>query len=551
MSEESIPSIPGEEIIPMEAPVMLPGEESIHMDEPIINDDSINETASAPQPVNDVPVEIPEALLAKSDGVNTDPVDTSTPAKTHEIKYQYSFKATKWDDDAITLSFPSVRQKQATHVLDQMPNINISGTPQIADWADTLEAGVDLLPDFEQFVATVDDDKSEFSQTVPFKGAEYGIGDIKHNFSNGPVSGEKAILAFSKALGVGGLTQVPLWSSGLWVTFKTPSDADLIALSLEINEDKIEKGRATKGLVFSNVMSYTVERLVRFAMDHIYDTTLNATGSENVDLRDLIKVQDYPILVWGLICSMYPRGFQYKRACMSDPEKCNYVLEEVLNPKRLMWTNLRALDDYHMTHMSSRLHKVKTLESVKTYQSSLPSNSDKTFTINGDEFDPDRSPLIITLKTPSVLEYVVSGEEWIGSIQQIVDKLISKDAADKKKNDLIEKYAQSSSLKQIAHWIKSIESNGYVASDKDTIGQVLTLLSQEDDKRARIIDEVSKYIDETTLSVIGVPSYACPKCKEVQKEESMPVSFENIIPLDVAFIFFVLSVQRMMKVGQR
>lgn len=559
---DNIPEIPESEIaridpLPGLEPFIREPVKQVETSIPVIEDADVPNTSSEIINLDDldqVPDEIQELVTENS---VDDVVDKNADIKSkkHKVSYQYTSKASNWNPDAVTISLPSNLEKETNKILERLPNIDLSGSEEVANWGNTLSEGMDSIPDSNQFVETLNNLDSEFRQSVDYKGKELGITEIKTNFNTNHLTGEKAILAFSKALGIGDLVQVPLWSSGIWVTLKTPSEAEMIRLNQELVDEKINQGRATKGLAYSNSMVYTVDRLSRFVIDHIFDTTLQVSALETKDIRDIIKSQDYPTLVWGLICSMYPRGFQYRRACINNPEKCNYVLEELLNPKKLLWVNYRALTETHMVHMSQRQHKIKTLESVMSYQESLAAIADKTITI-GEDAD---SPLKITLKSPSLNDYIVAGEEWISGIVKVIDDIISKQSNEEKtakelnkdRNKLIEKYSQSSSLRQISHWIKSIEINDYIVEDTDTLASVLTIISQDDKKRTDLIENVSKYIEETTISVVGVPVYDCPNCKETQTVETNSEEFKNIIPLDVTSIFFDQHVQRMMRIGER
>ncbi len=540
-------------------------EENQIENEPIVGDDDVavpesevtHVDLSAPM-VQESTIEIPSP---EPEPVQSAPVEEVKKDKTYQIKLRYSYPTVGWSDEKITINLPTASEKDTREALEQLPNMDYSGNEKMADWANVLNEGNDNLTSYGQYESTLNDEKADFSQGVDYKGKNLGITELKTNFSGTQLSGEKALIAFNKAMGYGDLVQTPLWSSGFWITFKTPTEADMISLNTEISEDKIRQGRATKGLVFTNRMSYTLERLSRFAMEHIFDTTLDARVLETKDIRELIKVQDYPFLIWGLLCSMYPRGFQYSRSCISDPDKCNYVLQETLNLKNLAWVNWRALDESHLAHMSNRMPKTKNLDSIINYQNTLSHNSDKTIDVQGEE---DSTPIRITFKTPNISEYIASGEEWIVGIISIVDELMSKgpdsisgkanEVSEKiiqEKNKLIDQYAQASSLRQLSHWVKNIEFQENSIEDKDTLNNVLSLISQDDKKRVKIIDELSSYIDETTIAVIGIPNYNCPKCKEIQQTPADGDVFGNIIPLDVTTIFFDQFVQRMVKVSMR
>lgn len=537
------------------APEIHASLEDATVQEPIITDESLSASESIPEPVLS-----PESQDNHSE--QKEPDLTSPPSvnlyRKHLVSNPYSTKVARWDPDAVTISLPSNLEKETTEIFEKLPNVDLSGSEEVANWGDTLSEGMSNIADLNQFVDALNNPTSNFRQSVDYKGKSLGITEIKTNFNSNHLTGEKAILAFSKALGIGGLVQTPLWSSGIWVTFKTPTEADMIRLNQEISEDKIMQGRATRGLAFSNSMAYTTERLARFAIDHIFDTTLQASALENKDIRELIKSQDYPTLIWGLICSMYPRGFQFRRACINDPEKCNHVVEDILNPRWLLWVNFNALTESHMVHMAQRQHKIKTLESVLNYQNTLSVISDKTVALGNDE----TGIIQITLKSPSLSEYVTAGQDWISSIVKIIDTIVNKNPLDgaapdlvainKERNRLIERYSQASSLRQISHWIRSIEMNDFIVEDTDTMANVLTLMSQDDSRRTGLIEEVSRYIEESTLSVIGIPVYDCPKCKMTQATEEVEnTEYKNIIPLDVVSIFFDQHVQRMMRIGQR
>jgi hypothetical protein len=76
--------------------------------------------------------------------------------------------------------------------------------------------------------------------------------------------------------------------------------------------------------------------------------------------------------------------------------------------------------------------------------------------------------------------------------------------------------------------------------DPDTIDQVLVPLSNDNTLRVKFLEEVSKFIEDKTIAVIGIPTYRCPKCNKEQNEPNMPQRFIDVIPLDVLNLFFGL-----------
>jgi len=314
-----------------------------------------------------------------------------------------------------------------------------------------------------------------------------------------------------------------------------------------ILSDKIRFGRNTYGLVFANTTSYTINKIIEFALSHIYDLT---TKTEDINLDNIkhhISCQDIPSLIWGFICTVYPNGFRYRRACISDPVKCNYIVEETLNVNKLQFTNIRALTDWQKTHMYSRQPKTKDLVSINRYKEELSKIQKSSIVLNKDT----SSELKFTLKSPSIHEYIESGHKWISDIVSIVDKALGVNPNENERNKIITEYGQSSAMRNYAHWVDSIELDTNIIDDRRTIDNNLNILSADDVVREEFVEEVIKYINRSTISVIGIPVYDCPSCKTIQSKETDVSIYQNIIPLDVVQLFFGLLTQRVNKITQR
>lgn len=61
------------------------------------------------------------------------------------------------------------------------------------------------------------------------------------------------------------------------------------------------------GLIFSNQASYINRVLFDLVLDCIYET--NIKDYENENLRELISINDLPILAWALAYSIFPNGY--------------------------------------------------------------------------------------------------------------------------------------------------------------------------------------------------------------------------------------------------
>jgi hypothetical protein len=146
------------------------------------------------------------------------------------------------------------------------------------------------------------------------------------------------------------------------------------------------------------------------------------------------------------------------------------------------------------------------------------------------------------------MDHATYGLKWVTSIiREVEEKLIGETASDdpdseyfKKKDELINEYIKVSILNQYRHYIESIEMGDNTIVDPDTIDQVLVPLSNDNTLRVKFLEEVSKFIEDTTIAVIGIPTYRCPKCNKEQNEPNMPQRFIDVIPLDVLNLFFGL-----------
>ena len=512
---------------------------------------------TAPEPVLPVPP-VPPVVAEPATVVEpitvAEPIipDTETPVtparKQQRVKYTYDVNSKHKLTSGDTVILPTNFRKETLDVMSSVPNIDIIDSDQAKDWADTVGEGLGLLTVQEVFVPTLEDETAEFTHDYKVNGMDIsGTTPKFQTLENTNLKGERAVIRMISHLGMGSLFQVPLWHSGIRVTFKPPSESEIVELNRILMSDKIQLGRYTYGLAFSNITSYTINRLMDFAISHIYSTSVKDEDININNIKDHISSQDIFSFLWGFVCTMYPRGFKYRRACINNPEKCTYILEDTLNLTKLQWTNMLALTDWQKVHMSSRQDKVKDLASVNRYKEELVRTQSKRIEINKDQ--PDAISVLI--KSPSVSEYIESGYNWIGSITDMVDRVLEKEANSDERNDLILQHGKASAIRQYAHWVASIEYETNVVDDKDTLNALLGILSADDEIRAEFIKGVIEYINSSTVSIIGLPAYDCPACGTSQEGEAISSVYKNIIPLDVVQLFFVLLTQRLERLSDR
>lgn len=457
-------------------------------------------------------------------------------------------KAENWVNGNITISLPSEVYKQTAAAINSVPNVSIVNTQEDREWARVARDGLDLNTVEEILVGSLNRGNGHWRQALEVNGDKLipKAPGFKET-SNTELKGERGKLRVLSQLGIGTLFQVPLYHTGIWVTFKAPTEGYLLELNRLILSDKIRFGRNTYGLAFSNTSSYTTDRLVSAALEHVYDTSLDITGSGVSSLKDIISSQDIPSLLWGFACTMFPKGFQYERACLADPEKCNHVEREVVNITKLQFVDTSELTDWQKAHMSVRRPNSKSIESIRRYQEELLISAKRKVSVNKNT----DNVLQLTLKVPTISEYIDAGYRWISDITAIVESSLTADSQEDK-DIIITRHGQATSMRQYVHWVEKIElsDDNYITA-KETIEEVFDSISSDDKIRNEFIDEVVKYIDHTNICLIGIPNYECGSCGKEQPVFHDLDNFKSILPLDLIPLFFELLVQKLQRLKDR
>jgi hypothetical protein len=412
-----------------------------------------------------------------------------------------------------------------------MPN-----NPNTFEWAKGIQESLDNYTYGSALSSRLSKPGSMFTQGLEYRGVNFGINyPMRHNVENKVISGEQAAMHVFSHLGLGDLSQVSLWHSGFHVIFKPPTNSAIIELTRQITKEKILMGRSSYGLIYSNYSYYMVDRLLDFMSRHIY--SISADGITASNFRDYVRIQDLYPLILGFVCSMYPRGFKYNRPCLENPNKCQHIERETINLTRIYWIDRNAFTEEQKLHMSARKRKSRTLDEVLKYQASLEGISTKQV-----KMKTSMAPVDIVLRSPTLSEYIDSGDLWISSIAELVDKAMGEQDINEK-NNAIQVHSKSTVLRVYSHWADKIIIGSNVIEDRETIDNTLNILSSDDVAREDFMKLVSEYIDSSSNSIVGIPTYECPVCGTEQNKGQEGV-FKNIIPIDVLQVFFSIISSR-------
>ena len=471
---------------------------------------------------------------------------TSTrPPHYFQQKYPYTGKGDLGGGEVVSL--PATFDKETQQALQDAPYVEMVGTDDQRDWAETLNSGLALNTYLEGLEPALADAESMWAQSIDENGRELMGGSPRLRPANGAVlQGDAAAIRMMSFLGLGTVYQAPMWHSGFWVTFRPCTEGEWLELNRTVMSDNITFGRSTYGLAYSNMTVYSVERVARFALEHVYDLSVKADEINTSNLFDHLAPQDLPCFIHGFMCSVYAQGFHYRRACSLTPDKCNHIEEEILNLQKLHWVNTRALTPWQRVHMADRQSRSRTLDQVKRYREEMSKlqPSAKTVRLGEKEFQ-------VLLGVPSATDYFNQGHRWISGIVEMVDAVLGTDASTQDRNRHIASHAKASTLRQFQHWVKELRTDSFVINKPEDIERQLSILSGNDSVRAFLMKTITDYINATTISLIGIPAYVCPKCGTSHEATDPKKHAKNILPLDVVNLFFVLHTRRIERILKR
>ena len=512
----------------------------------------------------------PEPAIAQ-----TEPKDTSEAEQQAPENTEYVLKRTAENADQTFITstprtagapdvvvIPPENTEVIRESLANTPNLDILKSGGQMRWLETVKEAVTMTPMSGMYTKRLADTKAAFAQQVEYGGQILrGVApSLNPKPGRREEEGEMALIKLMTHMGVGGFFRAPLWNSGIWVMFKPASEDELDELNRIIYSDKVQLGRWSYGLALGNSTVYTLDRVFDFCLSKVYQTSVRTEELPLEKLRDYILPQDAMSFIWGFLCANYPSGFHYETPCINDPSKCTHVFEENLNVTKLQWADSSMLTESQKAHMCGFSGNSKSLESVKKYQEEMKAAKSRRVVLN----EGTKHEVAFVLKTPTMTEYITQGHQWVSSIVEAVNRALGSNATDRERNDQITRQSKAATICQYAHWIESLEYGEITANpnnpddnavavirNQETLLESLKSLSSIDSIRNKIIDAVKDYIEESTVSIIGVPAYTCPVCQKDQVGETKYPRRTTVIPLDILQVFFALLIQRLSRIENR
>jgi hypothetical protein len=438
-----------------------------------------------------------------------------------------------FDPAGITMAVPGAPEDEMQEALAAMPNTDPGATQDGRDWLTYAQAGYRNATPRQMLANVGDREGSHWEQTVTTERGKIGASRPPQNRDpNVKLRGEAAVLAVRQAIGLGGVIRIPLWHSGFHITLKTPSDAAILELERRLTEEKVLLGRMTNGMLFSNTSVFIASYLVEFALQHLFESTLKNKD----DIASKIVSHDIQHLAWGLAVAIWPTGFQYVRSVLGETDAQNKVLRDRIAVAKLQWTDTTQLTKWQVNHMSNVMPSTMTDDSLKKYREEFLNQTPRRVKFSEN--------LAITLKVPSLADHITNGQKWVNGIVVMTDRVFGMEQDLDDRNKYIFEQGMATYMRQYGHWIESIEANGMIIDDPETIDDTISALSANDEIREKFIEFAVKYIEDTTVSMIAVPTVAA---SEEQKYPRWP----HLLPIDAMATFFTLLGQKVSQIRDR
>ena len=404
-----------------------------------------------------------------------------------------------------------------------------------------LDVAINGLPSIAPKGAFTDKvNPMSWTQNLPYEDKEIGLSPLKINEDSlsGVITGKKAQVKINSMLGLANEYTIPLYHSGFSINFGYIGESDISGLTGRLAKEKLELGKNTNGLVFTNDNVLFSSILLDFMVEHMTSSTLKL--DVNDDIRMYIETPDIYNIAIGMLKVIEPNGFKISRTCVNAVQtdenikpKCNFTLTARLNLELVTFVDRDALGDFHKKLLARRRPNSITKEELKEYKETLDVLKAKDVSIelnNG-------KVIILTLQVPKLVDNISAGETWIEDVVNSVEMHLNniEEVNDAKKISMLNKMSRATILNRYLHYVKSITMDESIVNDRAAIYDTLTSMVSTSYVYNEVAKAFSDFIDDNVISVIGIPQYVCPDCGS--SEDMLDGAFKEVIPMNVYHTF--------------
>lgn len=374
------------------------------------------------------------------------------------------------------------------------------------------------------------DDERDFRQGVKHNGGTIGTRAPATDEEAEVLKGISAVHHVNMVLGLGGAIYQPLWSSGFQVTWTPPLLKKRHEFDFEASVLKERNGWLTGGFTFSasNIMSMATA--IRFAMDHLAETTYPT--KDPVEMLKAIDLTDVHVLLGSFAATIYPDGFPMVRGC----PKCKTTYKSLISiPRLLLADNSKlSLEQREIISLTPGMKKRLTQEQLASYRQQHKWNTDLN------RYEVEGYEVVFYFKVPTIYEALENSEKWAADIRNTLVESMGSEISDNQRNNFMADRAAKTILSQYSHWVQKIVVRGKTIEDPTAVSNSLgNILGHEAVKNA-FVSCVRRFIRSATIGVVALPPHQCSTCKHIINDDEDSSLLPNTVALDPLELFFVL-----------
>lgn len=406
------------------------------------------------------------------------------------------------------------------------------------EWLETLQDAIAHIDMNKTPRRATEREGSEWVQRFEVAGRQVGPSRPKIKLSDKP-SKSDLLSYLSRKSGMGATHEFPMPHTGIWIRLRTPTNTEVANMLQRLQNISVRLGRDTKGQAFSNRISVYNNALVDLAMQCMTHTNMVAATPGDVEFR--LSALDEPLLLHGLASTMFPGGFNYRHACVADPQKCNRVEEAKLDMFSLTWYDHTQLNEFQKDLLQLRFSRQLTAAELDKYalDTSLGRKPIKWFDDIG-----------IRYRVPSIAQRRAAGSRWIDGVVDASHTAFNESPGDANRNAYIDRLGTITNARQYSHWVDAIyhreDANApeeLLTDNEEVIDEYLANVMSDKKYAADFENGVLEFIDAVILAMVAIPSWNCPVC-DTPMAEKFHERFEHLIPIDVTSTFFTLAGQK-------
>ena len=360
--------------------------------------------------------------------------------------------------------------------------------------------------------------------------------NLKNSTERREITGTFARERNMRSLGLGLGNRKPLPHTGIHVEFSPRSTNDYLNLDAQLLQDKINSGRESLGLIFQNSQASQVRIVWEFIKRSIKSANVQnfSKDTDDIDLGDVIRCTDLPMLYWGQVCTMFPDGYPLDLPCSSGVNICKHIERVLFDVDKGLWVNTAKLATAQVERLHNSTHPMSAND-LELYQTNSLSPLMRELKVN--------DTTTIVLEIPTINKYLQSGISWMAELTARAEELFSGDKADPAMiaqhiNSAIER----SVIREYSHWVREIVFFGTdVVKKSEDIADCLADMSTYSEKLSMdVMAEIQKFIEDSTVSIIAIPNFACPICEKDHVTDEFS-AHPDLIPLDMLRHFFMVK----------